>query len=350
MTEQVDSQVKPLEVGEQDESLASEQESSDSDGSEESLERAFESEGPTPQEASDLSEDDVLSPKVAEMHASMSLRAQIEAAIFASAKPMKSSDLIDLVSHEVSLKEVDRLLGELREDYEQRAGGFRLEYVKGLGYQFQSVADASPIMEKMFASRPRPLSRAAMETLAIVAYRQPATRATVEFIRGVDSGSIIKNLLERNLIKCVGRKEDAGRPMLFGTTDEFLQIFGLSSLKDLPPLQSFQPSSETMQQALDELEEVEKGVDPEGFVEDREQQPPDVSDGLLAELESDEKNHDNAASENSERMKGASLADEPNPEPANVEPASEDSEMALADGSELTAEERGADSSGQDHS
>src|ERR1700759_1099496 len=80
---------------------------------------------------------------------------------------------------------------------------------------------------KIIFKRPRPLSRAAQETLAIVAYRQPVSRADIEFIRGTDSGSIIKNLLERDLICCVGRKDIPGKPMLFGTTEEFLRVYRL---------------------------------------------------------------------------------------------------------------------------
>jgi segregation and condensation protein B len=122
-------------------------------------------------------------------------------------------------------------------------------------------------MERMFATRPRSLSRAAQETLAIIAYRQPVTRADIEFIRGVDAGSIIKNLLERDLIRCVGRREISGRPMLFGTTDEFLRVYQLAKLTDLPPLASFQPSYDT-QEALASLN-IDDEVDIDAFVSDR---------------------------------------------------------------------------------
>jgi len=123
-------------------------------------------------------------------------------------------------------------------------------------------------MEKMFASRPRPISRAALETLSIIAYRQPVTRAEVEFIRGVDAGSIFKTLLERDLVKCVGRKEIVGRPMLFGTSDEFLKVFNLSSIKDLPPLESFQPSREMVQGAMERIEGQDELVDVEEYIAD----------------------------------------------------------------------------------
>ena len=123
----------------------------------------------------------------------------------------------------------------------------------------------SHLMERMFAQKARPLSRAAQETLSIIAYRQPVTRADIEYIRGVDAGSIIKNLLDRELIRCLGRKDDIGRPMLFGTTDEFLRVYQLSSLKELLPLESFQPSSETIKKAMDRISSEAK-VDIPGII------------------------------------------------------------------------------------
>jgi segregation and condensation protein B len=216
------------------------------------------------------------------------LDAKIEAVIFASQKPLKTMEIFELVrttapleggedvpepvdlesAPEVTLKDVQESLTQLTEYYRDRAGGFTLRYTKGLGYQFQTVPAAATVLERQFAQRPRPISRAALETLAIIAYRQPITRAEVEYIRGVDAGSIFKNLLERDLITCTGRKEIAGRPMVFGTTAEFLKVFQLSSPKDLPPLESFQPSHEALTKALEKLEQGEQPVDVEGFIGD----------------------------------------------------------------------------------
>ena len=198
----------------------------------------------------------------------MRLEARIEAIVFASQKPLKPSEILEIMGDpSVSEKDIEKSLEDLVEFYESRAGGFRLHYLKRLGYQFQTSDDAAAIMERMFASRPRPISRAALETLAIIAYRQPVTRAEVEFIRGVDAGSIFKTLLERDLIKCTGRKEIVGRPMLFGTTDEFLKVFNLSSVKDLPPLESFQPSRELVQGARERLAEGQDDlVDVESYI------------------------------------------------------------------------------------
>jgi segregation and condensation protein B len=199
--------------------------------------------------------------------AELRLEAKIEAILFASQKPLKTPEILDLLNDlDVKEKDVQVTLDQLAEFYEARSGGFKLHYLKRLGYQFQTAQEAGHIMERMFASRPRPISRAALETLAIIAYRQPVTRAEVEFIRGVDAGSIFKTLLERELIKCVGRKEIVGRPMMFGTTDEFLKVFNLSSIKDLPPLESFQPSREVVQGALEKLDQGEEPVDVEEYI------------------------------------------------------------------------------------
>lgn len=186
----------------------------------------------------------------------LSLSSKIEALLFASPKPLKISDLQEYLGDEGSdMRHVLGLVESLMQMYREKGGGVHIVHFKGVGYQFQTVPAASGLMESMFSQRPRPLSRAAHETLAIVAYRQPVTRADIEFIRGVDAGSIIKNLLDRDLVACVGRKEDSpGKPMVFGTTDEFLKVYRFSSLKDLPPLESFQPAQDVIGKALDKIE------------------------------------------------------------------------------------------------
>jgi segregation and condensation protein B len=199
----------------------------------------------------------------------MRLEAKIEAIIFAAQKPLKIAEIHEILADvNISETDIETTLEQLVEFYEDRGGGFKLHYLKRLGYQFQTVQDAGVIMERMFATRPRPISRAALETLTIIAYRQPATRAEVEFIRGVDAGSIFKTLLERGLIRCVGRKEVVGRPMLFGTTDDFLKVFNLSSIKDLPPLEAFQPAREVMQGAISKIDDEEGPVDIEQYIAD----------------------------------------------------------------------------------
>jgi segregation and condensation protein B len=184
--------------------------------------------------------------------------ARVEVLVFASQEPLsfsviyKALDLGDGVSESLVQEAIDVLI----DFYKDTSRGFEFVKLAESGYHFRSKKDYSLLIERMFEQKPRPLSRAAQETLAIVAYRQPVTRADVEFIRGVDAGSIIKNLLERDLIACVGRKEDVGRPMMFGTTKEFLKVFGLSSLNDLPTLESFQPSLDSMQSAYEKISNI----------------------------------------------------------------------------------------------
>ncbi len=212
----------------------------------------------------------------------LDLKGKVEAVVFASAKPIKSSEILDILQpldESIRVKEIDKALTSLDREYQERSGGFKLVNLKGVGYQFQTCAAAAPIMERLFSSRPRPLSRAALETLSVIAYRQPVTRADIEFIRGVDAGSIIKNLLDRELIACVGRKEDSGRPMLFGTTKEFLKVFSLNTLSDLPPLAAFQPSAEVVGDALKKMNGEEE-VDVEGFVGDETREEPSVGGGV----------------------------------------------------------------------
>ena len=212
----------------------------------------------------------------------LNLEAQVEAILFAAPKPLAVQDICELLEEDGEHPKselIQPIIGQLIKLYRERNGGFRLEFEKGVGYQFRTVPAAAPLMERMFSTRQRPLSRAALETLAILAYRQPVTRADIEAIRGVDAGSIIKNLLDRELISCVGRKEDSGRPMMFGTSPEFLRVFRISSLDDLPPLSAFQPVPETMSEAEDRLELGEE-VDVDDFIRDPEQEGPVLSAGL----------------------------------------------------------------------
>ncbi len=218
----------------------------------------------------------------------INLEAQVEAILFATPKPIAISEIAQTLADDdgdgPEAGVIDAIVQQLLRLYKERNGGFRLEYDKGAGYQFRTVPAAAPIMEKMFSSRQRPLSRAAHETLAIIAYRQPCTRADIEFIRGVDAGSIIKNLLERDLVACVGRKEDSGRPMLFGTTTEFMRVFRIQSLNDLPPLSAFQPASAAILDAFQKIEQPDYDIDVEDFIGDDGRTRPQVSTDLSSDF------------------------------------------------------------------
>jgi segregation and condensation protein B len=195
---------------------------------------------PSRRASDDLSERDVSRPlpgpartaprSVSELH----LKGIIESLVFASDKPLTPADLARLTRAEA--REIRRMLSELREDYASR--GIHLEEVGG-GWQFRSAAANAPFVRELLQAKPVKLSRAQVETLAIVVYRQPVTRPEIDEVRGVDSGAALKALLDRDLVRIMGRREEAGRPVLYGTSAEFLSFFGLKSLRDLPTLREF---------------------------------------------------------------------------------------------------------------
>lgn len=176
----------------------------------------------------------------------------VEALIFASDKPIKDREVARLASAPV--KQVREVLGELRAVYAER--GIVLSEIAG-GWLFRTAAQFAPFVRELSAERPVRLTRAQVETLAIVAYRQPVTRPEIDDIRGVDSGATLKLLLERDLVRILGKKDEPGRPLLYGTTTQFLEFFGLKSLKDLPTLKEFtELSDESRRVAEAELGEV----------------------------------------------------------------------------------------------
>jgi segregation and condensation protein B len=162
-----------------------------------------------------------------------SLAKLLEAALFASPRPIPTEELASLDA-EASPAAVQAALDELREHYD--VDGHAVELVDaGGGWQILTRPEYTEAIERaQLALRPRRLSPAALETLAIVAYRQPIGRAEIEEIRGVDVGSVLKSLHERGLIDIVGRSEALGRPMLYGTTPAFLEQFALRHLEELP--------------------------------------------------------------------------------------------------------------------
>jgi segregation and condensation protein B len=180
------------------------------------------------------------------------LRGLLEALVFASDKPVKSGELARLASAPV--KQVRELLDELKGTYADR--GVVLDEVAG-GWLFRTSVQYAPFVREMSSEKPVRLTRAQVETLAIAAYRQPITRPEVDDIRGVDSGATLKLLLERDLVRILGKKDEPGRPILYGTTTQFLEFFGLKSLKDLPTLKEFtELSEESRRTAETELGDV----------------------------------------------------------------------------------------------
>lgn len=164
------------------------------------------------------------------------LKKLIEAYIFAAESPLTLDRLCALV--EKPRSEVRTIIEQLLTEYTQQTRGFYLAEIAG-GYQFRTAAEFAPWLRKLSKERPYRFSQAAMETLAIIAYRQPVTRAEIEYLRGVDSGGVMKTLLEKNLLRILGKKDVPGRPLMYGTSRQFLELFGLRDLQEMPTLKEF---------------------------------------------------------------------------------------------------------------
>ncbi|MGI9014919.1 MAG: SMC-Scp complex subunit ScpB [Phycisphaerales bacterium] len=165
------------------------------------------------------------------------LALRIEALLFSSDRPLSDGRLAELIGLALSdggTEPVREAIEHLNELYARSGRSFRIESVAG-GRQVLTTPEYGPLLHRLHQSKAQSrLSPAALETLAIVAYRQPVLRADVEAIRGVACGEVLRTLMERRLVKITGRAEEIGRPMLYGTTREFLHVFGLASLDDLP--------------------------------------------------------------------------------------------------------------------
>lgn len=185
------------------------------------------------------------------------LRQILEAMLFAVSHPISLNDVLEIFDRVAAAGEltIDReavrdTWHDLVKDWSSPAGGIVLQEVAG-GYQLRSAPEAATWVQAMTAERPSRLSQPALETLSIVAYRQPITRAEIEHVRGVDSGGVLRGLLDRRLIRIVGKKEEPGRPLMYGSTDEFLELFGLKSLAELPTLKAREELERLRQAEID---------------------------------------------------------------------------------------------------
>jgi segregation and condensation protein B len=170
---------------------------------------------------------------------SISLEQRVEALVFASERPISESRMKTVlgIEDEDATKQIKEAIDSLNESYVKNARAFRIERVAG-GYRPLTREEFAPLVSRLHADRQQQkLSQAALETLSIIAYRQPVMRAEIEVIRGVACGEVLRSIMEKRLVKIVGRAEELGRPMLYGTTRDFLNIFGLASLDDLPDVQ-----------------------------------------------------------------------------------------------------------------
>ena len=158
----------------------------------------------------------------------------LEALLFASPEPLNQSRINSVFEDDPP--KLAELVKKLKEKYEKEKHGFEIRKVAG-GYQFATCSEYSPWVRRLIQNQSKlKLSAAALESLAIVAYKQPLSRFEIESIRGVDCSGVLKTLLSRQLLKIAGRAEGPGRPLLYGTTREFLKHFGLDRISDLPRL------------------------------------------------------------------------------------------------------------------
>ncbi len=162
----------------------------------------------------------------------------LEAILFISGEPLTIDILKNILA--IDKKDIERLIAELISEYQQKNAGLLIVEIAG-GIQMVTNPECAPWVKKLLSTAiPTKLSQQALETLAIVAYKQPVIKAEIEAIRGANSDGVLKTLHERSLIKILGRKEVPGRPLLYGTTKEFMQYLGLKDLSELPTLKEFE--------------------------------------------------------------------------------------------------------------
>lgn len=181
--------------------------------------------------------------RVEELCADQPLAARVEAILLSTDRPMSEAKLAEAIglASKGAAAAITGAINELNRHYEETGRSFRAERLAG-GWQLLTLRTFGPLLARLHqVKQSTKLSQAAIETLAIIAYRQPIMRAEIEAIRGVASGEMLRSLMERRLVKIVGRAEELGRPMLYGTTGEFLKVFGLANVNDLPEVKGLAP-------------------------------------------------------------------------------------------------------------
>ena len=184
----------------------------------------------------------------------------IESLLFVSETPLTMDQLKGILQG-VDTPAIRAAVEELIEEYEQRDGGFVLKQVAG-GFQFRTQGRYNEWIKRLIRTKAPRLSKAALETLAIIAYNQPIIRSDIEHIRGVDSGGVIRMLMERKLIRVLGRKEIPGRPLIYATTKHFLEVFELKDLKDLPTPREIEELSKSHLEEAPLIEELPEAAVP----------------------------------------------------------------------------------------
>ena len=206
-----------------------------------------------------MSNIDVKQYEFKELARKANIKSAIESMLFVSGEPLSLRDLSNNL--EIKDKVVEEIIKEMMSEYEEESRGIRLISING-SYQLVTKSENSDYIQKLLKKNKRhSLSQASIESLAIIAYKQPITRIDIDEIRGVKSESAIARLIERGLIKDIGRLEVPGRPILYGTTDEFLRQFGLKTIKELPSLDLY--SDEETQSSIDLLNKAIEDMEPE---------------------------------------------------------------------------------------
>jgi len=181
----------------------------------------------------------------------------IESLLFVAESPL-TIDGIKKAIPDAETAEIRNALNLLSREYDARKGGFYLNQVAG-GYQLRTRPEFTEWIKRLLQPKAPRMSKAALETLAIIAYKQPIIRSDIEHIRGVDSGGVLRVLLERKLIRILGRKKIPGRPLIYATTKLFLEVFDLKDLGELPTPKEIEALEE---EATEPAEQIEDGVDP----------------------------------------------------------------------------------------
>ncbi|MFH1368830.1 MAG: SMC-Scp complex subunit ScpB [Elusimicrobiota bacterium] len=178
----------------------------------------------------------------------------IEALLFITDTPLSVEMISDVLGETGVGHNIEQMVQDIGKEYDERQSPMELRFIAG-GYQFSTRKDFAPWIHRLYKEKTTlRLSQSAMETLSIVAYKQPITRSEIEEIRGVEVTGVLETLLERKLIRIVGRKETIGRPLLYGTTMDFLKHFGLSHLSELPSIGEISAQEESVTETETETE------------------------------------------------------------------------------------------------
>ena len=199
------------------------------------VEQEVELQDEMPQEATETANEGQAEDTMQNPPADVTVESVAEAVLFATDEPISAERLAKII--ETGVKQVKEHIKNLNDKYQVGNNAFRIEQIAG-GYQMMTLGLYNHWLKKLLRARDdTKLSPAALETLAIIAYKQPIIRADIESIRGVAAGEVLRSLMYKGLVKIVGRAEVLGRPMLYGTTKKFLEVFGLNALKDLPKIE-----------------------------------------------------------------------------------------------------------------